>query len=107
MIGRSVDVTATLDTVTVRCGEQTVAVHPRCWAKARTITDPAHQEIAADLRRALAADRERRAARRAHPDGHPVALRALPDYDALFGVDFNPTTLTDSTAAAAAEASNP
>jgi transposase len=91
VIGRFVDVTATLDTVTVRCGDQTVAVHARCWAKARTVTDPAHQEIAADLRRALAVDRERRASRRAHPDGHPVALRALPDYDALFGVDFDPT----------------
>jgi hypothetical protein len=39
-----------------------------------------------------------------HSDGHPVAIRALPDYDALFGIDlndFNPT------AAPAAEASNP
>jgi hypothetical protein len=90
VIGRFVDVTATLDTVTVCCGNQTVAVHARCWAKARTITDPAHQEIAGDLRRALAVDRERRTSRRAHPDGHPVALRALPDYDALFGVDFDP-----------------
>jgi transposase len=91
VIGRFVDVTATLDTVTVRCGDQIVAIHPRCWAKARTLTDPAHQAIAADLRRALNLDRERRASRRAHPDGHPVALRALPDYDALFGVDFDPT----------------
>jgi hypothetical protein len=33
-----------------------------------------------------------------------VAIRALPDYDALFGVDFNPTI---PTAATAAEASNP
>jgi transposase len=90
MIGRFVDVTATLDTVTVRCADQTVAAHPRCWAKARTITDPAHQVIAVDLRRTLAIDRERRSHQRAHPDGHPVALRALPDYDALFGVDFDP-----------------
>jgi hypothetical protein len=30
---------------------------------------------------------------RQHPDGHVVELRALPDYDALFGVDFTPTTL--------------
>jgi len=91
MIGRFVDVSATLDTVIVRCADQTVAAHRRCWAKARTITDPAHQEIAADLRRALHLDRERRALGRAHSDGHPVALRALPDYDALFGVDFDPT----------------
>ncbi len=24
---------------------------------------------------------------RRHSDGHPVAIRALPDYDALFGID--------------------
>jgi hypothetical protein len=35
---------------------------------------------------------------RLHPDGHPVALRALPDYDALFGVDFTtPTTRLEDT----------
>lgn len=27
---------------------------------------------------------------RIHADGHVVAIRALPDYDALFGVDFDP-----------------
>jgi len=27
---------------------------------------------------------------RRHDDGTTVALRALPDYDTLFGVDFNP-----------------
>lgn len=43
------------------------------------------------MREALALDRQRRqAAVRQHTDGHAVALRALPDYDALFGVDFNP-----------------
>ena len=47
-----------------------------------------------------------RAGPRRHSDGHAVALRALPDYDALFGVDFTPTP-TDPTAATAAEASNP
>ncbi|MFI8192497.1 hypothetical protein ACIF8T_27605 [Streptomyces sp. NPDC085946] len=26
-----------------------------------------------------------------HADGHAVALRALPDHDALFDVDFNPS----------------
>jgi hypothetical protein len=36
----------------------------------------------------------------------PVAIRALPDHDALFGVDFNPTA-TDPTAVPAVEASNP
>jgi hypothetical protein len=41
---------------------------------------------------------------RRHSDGHRVALRALPDYDALFGVDFDPAT---PTTAPAVEASNP
>jgi hypothetical protein len=27
---------------------------------------------------------------RTHADGHVVAIRALPDYDDLFGVDFDP-----------------
>ena len=31
------------------------------------------------------------AAARHHGDGHAVMLRALPDYDALFGVDFTST----------------
>jgi hypothetical protein len=73
------------------------------------ITDPAHVATARHMRLALADQRRaqqraEQAGARRHSDGHPVALRALPDYDALFGVDFNPTT---TTAAAAAEASNP
>ena len=48
------------------------------------------------MRQALAEDRRsRQAATRHHIDGHAIALRALPDYDALFGVDFtnpNPST---------------
>jgi hypothetical protein len=63
----------------------------RSWAKQQVITDPVHATTAAKMREALATDRNRRqAAVRRHTDGHTVALRALPDYDALFGVDFNP-----------------
>jgi hypothetical protein len=40
------------------------------------------------MRQDLATDRQKRQATRQHADGHHVALRALPDYDALFGVDF-------------------
>ena len=60
----------------------------------RTITDPAHQATAsADARatwppRRAGAAQQRRSAPTA--DGHVVAIRALPDYDALFGVDFDP-----------------
>jgi hypothetical protein len=80
------------------------------------ITDPAHVATAHQMRLALAEQRraQQRAQQRAeqsgarrHSDGHPVAIRALPDYDALFGVDFNPATPTDPTAATAAEVSNP
>jgi hypothetical protein len=68
-----------------------VAEHDRSWTAGATITDPRHRETAKLLRAELA---ERRAtqhrATRSHPDGHVVALRALPDYDALYGVDFDP-----------------
>lgn len=55
------------------------------------VTDPVHATTAKAMRHALAADRAARQTGRRHADGHPVALRALPDYDALFGVDFDPT----------------
>ncbi|AQA03005.1 transposase [Mycobacterium sp. MS1601] len=91
VIGRFVDVTASPAEVTVRCDGQVVARHSRCWATHAVVTDPSHVAIASGLRSALADQRTRRAAagRRHHGDGHPVALRALPDYDALFGVDFD------------------
>jgi transposase len=87
-IGRLVDVNATPDTVTVCCGEHVIASHPRSWAKNAVITDSAHKTAAAALRQAFAAGRAARDQARRHADGHPVTLRALPDYDALFGVDF-------------------
>jgi hypothetical protein len=99
VIGRFVDVHASPVRVVVTCEGRVVADHPRCWARRVVVTDPAHKAAAAELRGAFArakADRElaaRRAARqgvRRHDDGTAVALRALPDYDALFGVDFDP-----------------
>jgi transposase len=91
-IGRFVDVTASPQAVTVFCDGKVVAHHERSWAKQRVITDPVHAATAAKMREALATDRRRQAAVRQHADGHTVALRALPDYDALFGVDFNPSS---------------
>jgi transposase len=88
-IGRFVDVLATPARVVVTCAGQVVADHARCWATAVTITDPAHRELARLLREDLA-QRRRAQATRSHPDGHVVAIRALPDYDELFGVDFDP-----------------
>ncbi|MGI5129888.1 IS21 family transposase [Pseudonocardia sp. CA-107938] len=118
MIGRFVDITASPTTVEVFCDHELVAHHERSWAKHLVITDPDHVATAHQMRRALAEQRrtqheaQQRAqqhGQRCHSDGHAVAIRALPDYDALFGVDFTPT-LTDPldlTAAAAAEASTP
>lgn len=94
-IGRFVDVTATAHLVTVSCDGTVVARHDRSWAKHGVITDPGHAATAKQMRHALAEDRQRRqAATRHHGDGHPVTLRALHDYDTLFGVDFNPATST-------------
>jgi hypothetical protein len=108
VIGRFVDVTASPTRVEVFCDNEPVARHDRSWARHLVITDPAHVATAHQMRLALAEQRrahqqsQQNGARR-HTDGHPVAIRALPDYDALFGVDFNPTPR----AVAAAEASNP
>ena len=91
-IGRFVDVIATPDLVAVTCNGQIVATHQRFWGTGATITDPEHVAIAKQLRSDFNALRARRAAQhatRSHADGHVVALRALPDYDALFGVDFD------------------
>lgn len=90
-IGRFVDVLATPGRVVATCAGQVVADHVRCWATAATITDPAHRDLARVLRADLVQRRRAAAqATRSHHDGHVVAIRALPDYDALFGVDFDP-----------------
>jgi transposase len=106
VIGRFVDIVASPTTVEAFCDRELVARHDRSWAKHGVITDPAHVATARQMRLVLA--EQRRAQQRAqqsgtrrHGDGHAVAIRALPDYDALFGVDFTPT------AAPAAEARNP
>jgi hypothetical protein len=76
----------------VVCDGQLAARHHRSWAKHGVVTDPAHATTAQQMRQALALQRQnRQAATRQHADGHAVMLRALPDYDALFGVDFNPS----------------
>lgn len=88
-IGRFVEATTTNSQVRITSDGTLVGLHERCWGSAQTITDPAHQAIAKDLRRAYSTRTRQRPAVRSHDDGHVVALRALPDYDALFGVDFH------------------
>lgn len=98
-IGRFVDWIATPALVAVTCADQLVATHERVWSSGATITDPEHKATAREMRAELAATRARpRSGTRSHPDGHVVAIRALPDYDALFGVTFDPTTHTDPVA---------
>ncbi len=93
-VGRFVEVVATPDVVAVTCEDRIVATHARHWGSGATITDPDHVATAKELRGSFNAARAAAAARkttRAHGDGHVVALRALPDYDDLFGVDFHHT----------------
>ena len=50
-IGRMVDVAADLERVRVRLEGRLIAEHQRVWARGMTITDPAHVETAARLRK--------------------------------------------------------
>ena len=78
-IGRMVDVTADLDRVRVRAEGRLVAEHPRIWARGTTITDPAHVETAARLRKQFQQPR-------AVAAGDDLT-RDLSDYDRAFGLD--------------------
>jgi transposase len=78
-VGRRVQVVADLDRVVVSCGGNVVAVHPRCWARRQTISDPAHVTAAAELRAAA----HRRPGRPVETD---VDQRELSDYDRIFGL---------------------
>src|SRR6478735_1097850 len=51
LIGRIVDVAADLHQVRVRAEGRIVAEHTRVWARGTTLTDPAHVQSAAALRR--------------------------------------------------------
>jgi transposase len=77
-IGRTVEIAAGLDEVTVTCQGRQVARHPRCWAAHQSITDPGHAAAAAQLRQ----DRRLVTAR---PADTPVQQRALSDYDRILG----------------------
>lgn len=89
-IGRFVDIRATLEEVLVTCGGQDAGRHVRSLRTGQTITCPDHVDTAKKLRAHY--QRPKPSGIRQHPDGHRVQIRALSDYDALFGVDFTPTT---------------
>lgn len=77
-IGRVVDVTADLDRVRVRLEGRIIADHPRCWARGSVLTDPAHRDAAAVLRRQFQQPRPASA-------GEDLT-RDLADYDRAFGL---------------------
>jgi transposase len=81
VIGRRVEVTADLERVRVWCEGRLVADHERCWARHQTLSDPAHLQAAAKLRR----DRAAVGASIRHGQAE-VELRCLADYDAAFGL---------------------
>jgi hypothetical protein len=81
-IGRMVDVSADLERVRVRAEGRTLAEHPRVWARGTTITDPAHVETAAWLRKQFQQPRIVAAG----AAGDDLA-RDLADYDRAFGLN--------------------
>ena len=80
VIGRRIEITASLDRVRVSCDGQIVADHDRAWAKHQTITDPEHLAAARALRR------DRLEVIRP-ATGPQVEVRRLADYDAALGID--------------------
>lgn len=80
VIGRMVDVRADLDQVRIKADGRLVGEHSRVWARHRTITDPRHVQIAAQLRR------QYQQPRTVDPEPDPL-LRDLADYDRAFGLD--------------------
>lgn len=92
VIGRLVDVTATLTRVIVVCDGTAVADHERSWATGGVVTDPGHVFTAKGLRAQFsAAKRDRARAELTSPERR-VMFRDPGVYDDLFGVRFDPTT---------------
>jgi O-antigen/teichoic acid export membrane protein len=84
-LGRPVRITADLAHVEIFCDDQLVAIHPRAWSRATTITHPAHMAVRperpADLPGPPADDALR--AEVLHPE--PQGLRSvLEDHDATY-----------------------
>ena len=76
-IGRLVDVTGDLDRVKVRLDGKVIADHARVWARAMTVTDPAHVHAAAVLRKQFQTPRA---------PAVDDLTRDLGDYDRAFGI---------------------
>ena len=81
-VGRRVEVSADLETVTITCDGRVVGRHARCWAAHQTITDLAHALAAQQLRQHL---QTRGPVTTAQIE--QIEQRQLSDYDAAFGLD--------------------
>ncbi len=79
VIGGMVDVAADLERVRIRLEGRLIAEHRRVWARGMTITDPAHVETAARLRKQFQQPRTGVVA------GDDL-VRDLSDYDRAFGL---------------------
>jgi hypothetical protein len=79
VIGQMVDVIADLERARVRAEGRLVADHARVWARGTTVTDPAHVEVAAWLRKQF---QQPHAVVRDQDD----LARDLRDYDRAFGL---------------------
>ena len=82
VIGRMVHVAGDLEQVRVHAGGRIVAEHPRVWARGATISDPAHVEVAARLRKQFQQPRPASGIGTADDD----LTRDLGDYDRAFGI---------------------
>lgn len=89
VIGRLVDVTATLTRVIVVCEGTTVADHERCWAKHQNITDPAHVTHAKGMRTEFAREKRGQEQQRRTRRESQVRFLTLDEYDALYGNTFD------------------
>ena len=78
VIGRMVEVSADLQRVRVRAEGRIVAEHVRVWARGATVTDPAHVQTAARMRKQFQQPHAAAA-------GDDLA-RDLSDYDRAFGL---------------------
>ncbi|MCW4354617.1 IS21 family transposase [Hoyosella sp. YIM 151337] len=83
VVGRRIEIVATLEWVDVFSEGRVVARHRRCWAKHQSITDPEHAEAAVALRRARLSVIGQVSP--PVPVGE-VEQRPLSDYDTVFGL---------------------
>jgi transposase len=93
-VGRRVEVVADLDAVREFSEGRLVADHARSWARHQTVTDPAHAQAAAVLRRE---HRQHLAARALRPAETDVEQRPLSSYDVALGLTDDLTAIAGVT----------